>query len=44
MKIQKQALATLKGCYSCSSIELNGRTNILLASEGGKRLSGVERS
>ncbi len=34
MKIQKQFLATLKGCYSCNSIELNGRTNILLASEG----------
>ena len=34
MNIQKQVLATLKGCYSCNSIELDGRTNILLASEG----------
>ena len=34
MNFQKQVLATLKGCYSCNSIELDGRTNILLASEG----------
>ena len=34
MNIQKQFLATLPMCYSCNSIEVNGRTNILLASEG----------
>ena len=34
MKIQKQVLTSLPSCYSCNSLDLNGRPHILLASEG----------
>ena len=34
MKIDKRFLATLNRCYSCNSIEVDGQTRILLATEG----------
>ena len=37
MKIEKHKRTELQGCYSCSSIEVDGQTRILLASEGRDR-------
>ncbi len=34
MKIEKRFLTTLNRCYSCNSIEVDGQTRILLATEG----------
>ena len=34
MKIDKRFLATLNRCYSCNSIEVDGQTRIMLATEG----------
>ena len=34
MKIDKSFLTTLNRCYSCNSIEVDGQTRILLATEG----------
>ena len=34
MKIEKRFLATLNRCYSCNSIDVDGQTRILLATEG----------
>jgi hypothetical protein len=34
MKIEKRLLATLERCYACNSIEVDGQTRILLATEG----------
>ena len=37
MKIEKRELAALKGVYSCNSIEMDGQTRVLLASEAQDR-------
>ena len=37
MKIEKRKLAALNGVYSCNSIEVDGQTRILLASEAEDR-------
>ncbi len=34
MRIDKRFLATLNRCYSCNSIEVDGQTRIMLATEG----------
>ncbi|MDR0577321.1 MAG: hypothetical protein LBI87_07250 [Candidatus Accumulibacter sp.] len=37
MKIEKHSLGTLDKCYACNSLEVGGRTRILLASEANDR-------